>query len=776
MANSSRQPPAISILLQSEGTSAQLGFDEYSLREELERAEYRRKLVEELHRKGAGEKMEFPVLMKMLGLDDKYDEYKSNTSSVFGQLAMDIPTVSSVVAAAGGRQERKAEFLEKHYIEGFKRILDMLSESPPHGLPQVHSSNLYMYTDCQSKPLDPTKLMPDLVFSPRPKFASDMYDVHIILEGKQAMSRASAYNNHLGQLADYALELKRLQPMRKFVPILFLFGGQLDLVTFVHDRYYWTEIGTILYVQESDRKMYHRMVCEALRDLWFILTLPVHEFGHFADSLVMPKYAQLDVAARPALLVPIRARGGYSFEVHRRIDRKVHITGRRTYLFHVSYEGNDAIFKMTWLPKNRLPEGAVYRVLEDGSVPNTPTVYASGVLVDDFCGYRLEYLVVEHCGKPIVDFLQATRSDWASEANVADTVTMCVQSVTQTLVAAFRSNVLHRDISAGNITVKGGRVYVIDWGCAKLTEKPSDEQAADMLSRWGFDSSNVVQKESEKDSFTGTPLYMSIQMLFSVRRRGIVNDIESLFYVIMDSLSERARGKDSEGALGFVFHSERNLAMVRIGILGDDQRYLENFGVKSIGSAALRDIVDSMRKFLFFEGESYIGGRLQGIYDRKMDVGVAKRFMNLETLSLLDAFQQTTYSSSSTSIEAAALKPRTMVTRSQRSPPAWRLPASVVAASFEGDFEQVNLSDSSGKSANPSRKRRKSPLASGGDNNNNDRPAAGLAANPPKLVARIAGKLSRVTSSGRAGASNPSAASGSMGKKNTKKPKGKKLR
>ncbi|KAJ2484890.1 hypothetical protein IWW37_006083, partial [Coemansia sp. RSA 2050] len=750
-------------------------FDEYSLREELERIEYRRKLVEELHRKGAGEEMEFPTLMSILGLDDKYDEYKSNTNSVFDQLAKDIPTVSSVVAA-GGRQERRAEFLGKHYIEGLKRVLDMLSKSPPHGLPQAHSSNLYKYTDCQNEPLEPTKLMPGLVFSSRPKFASSMYKAHIILEGEQPMDRTSAYNNHLGQLADYALELKKLQPMRKFVPILFLFGGQLDLVTFVHGRYYRTEIGPILYVQGSDRKMYHGMVCEALRDLWFILTLPVHEFGHFVDSLVMPDYVQLDVAARPALLVPIRAKGRYNFEVHGRIDRKVHITGRRTYLFHVSYEGNDAIFKMTWLPKNRLPEGAVYRVLEDGSVPSTPTVYASGVLVDDFCGYRLEYLVMEHCGKPIVDYLQATRSDWASEANVADTVTMCVQSVAQTLVAAFRSNVLHRDISAGNITVKGGRVYVIDWGCAKLTEKPSDEQAADMLSRWGFDSSNVVQKESEKDSFTGTPLYMSIQMLFNVRRRGIVNDIESLFYVIMDSLSERARGKDSEGALGFVFHSEPSLAMLRIGILGDDQRYLENFGVKSIGSAALRDIVDSMRKFLFFEGETYIGGRLQGIYDRKMDLGVAKRFMNLETLSLLDAFQQTTYSSSSTSIEAAAPKPRTMVTRSQRSPPAWRLPASVATASFEGDFEQVNLSDSSGKSANPSRKRRKSPLASGGDNNNNDRPAAGLAANPPKLVARIAGKLSRVTSSGRAGASNPSAASGSMGKENTKKSKGKKLR
>ncbi|KAJ2411840.1 hypothetical protein GGI10_004042, partial [Coemansia sp. RSA 2530] len=132
-----------------------------------------------------------------------------------------------------------------------------------------------------------------------------------------------------------------------------------------------------------------------------------------------------------------------------------------------------------------------------------------------------------------------------------------------------------------------------------------------MLLRWGFGSSNVVNKESEKYPFTGTPLFMSIQTLFNVSQRVLINDIESLFFVVLDSLSKRARGKDSESALGFVLHSERVLAMMHIGILSDDQRYLENFGIKPIDSPVLRDIVESMRKFLFFEGETYIGGRLR---------------------------------------------------------------------------------------------------------------------------------------------------------------------
>ncbi|KAJ2030947.1 hypothetical protein IWW57_000940, partial [Coemansia sp. S610] len=135
--------------------------------------------------------------MDTLGLDDKYDEYKSSMSGVFDQFAVDMPLVSSIVAAEG-RQGRKTELLEKHYVEGFKRVLDLLSRSPPPGLPQAYSESLYQYMDCQNKYLEPTKLKPDLAFCPRPQIASYMRDPHILLEAKQSMPRTAAYDRHLG--------------------------------------------------------------------------------------------------------------------------------------------------------------------------------------------------------------------------------------------------------------------------------------------------------------------------------------------------------------------------------------------------------------------------------------------------------------------------------------------------------------------------------------------------------------------------------------------------
>ncbi|KAJ2046671.1 hypothetical protein H4S04_004903, partial [Coemansia sp. S16] len=97
--------------------------------------------------------------------------------------------------------------------------------------------------------------------------------------------------------------------------------------------------------------------------------------------------------------------------------------------------------------------------------------------------HRLEYLVVEYCGESIVDHIQSMRKNGALASNVAKKVKTCTRSVMQMLVAALHSNVLHRDVSPGNITTDGACVFVIDWGCAKLTALLSASQAADMTWR-----------------------------------------------------------------------------------------------------------------------------------------------------------------------------------------------------------------------------------------------------------------------------------------------------
>ncbi|KAJ2909473.1 hypothetical protein GGI21_001849 [Coemansia aciculifera] len=429
--------------------------------------------------------------------------------------------------------------------------------------------------------------------------------------------------------------------MRKFVPILFLYGCQLDLVVFTHDGYNRTDIGCILCKDENERLANADEVCSSLRKLCFLLTRPIEDFGFLCSHIGTFTHALLDPTSQPASFVPMNRSIGSTMQVIKQIERKVHITGRCTYLFSVRHGANDAILKLSWIRTNRLPEGAVYAVLCDGGVPNIPEIFESGILVDDFCGFRLEYLVMESCGASIVDYIQDMLRSSHAQYDVASKVKCHVATVTQTLTAALRTKILHRDISAGNITVKNGRAYVIDWGCAKFMAPPSDVMAEEIRERWGFDSAGVVHTEGAKDPFTGTSKYMSIQVLLKVPRRCIFNDIESLLYVILDALSDRPRDDRADSPPGFVLLSELSLAIMRIGILLDEDHYLADFGVSAGKESVPKDMLSAMYAFLFTKDGQYIGKHLRGNYSRQIDEDLAKRFMDANTLeSLLEAYKE----------------------------------------------------------------------------------------------------------------------------------------
>ncbi|KAJ2817040.1 hypothetical protein GGI24_005536 [Coemansia furcata] len=118
-----------------------------------------------------------------------------------------------------------------------------------------------------------------------------------------------------------------------------------------------------------------------------------------------------------------------------------------------------------------------------------------------------------------------------------------VKNVKQTLVEACHVSVLHRDISTGNVTIKDGRTYVIDWDYAKplcppneplemVTYKCLNENdifQEDITRRWGLDWDKVTLTETAKDPFTSTSMYMSVRVLLKVKRHGIFNYIESPF-------------------------------------------------------------------------------------------------------------------------------------------------------------------------------------------------------------------------------------------------------
>ncbi|KAJ2739790.1 hypothetical protein GGI20_006054, partial [Coemansia sp. BCRC 34301] len=126
-----------------------------------------------------------------------------------------------------------------------------------------------------------------------------------------------------------------------------------------------------------------------------------------------------------------------------------------------------AILKLAWKQTNRLPEGVVYEVLatKDGDgnslVSGIPEIYLSGTIAIGVDGYRLEFLLMEDCGEPIVSYFgKLCQSNLLSDV-FSQAVIACVQGVTQTLAEARYVSV-HRDISTGNIAIKDRRTYVIN--------------------------------------------------------------------------------------------------------------------------------------------------------------------------------------------------------------------------------------------------------------------------------------------------------------------------
>ncbi|KAJ1771404.1 hypothetical protein IW138_003623 [Coemansia sp. RSA 986] len=296
-----------------------------------------------------------------------------------------------------------------------------------------------------------------------------------------------------------------------------------------------------------------------------------------------------------------------------------------------------AIIKLTWTPIGRLTEGAVYEILTKANVPNTPKVLDSGILKKDVFGYRFEYIIMEDCGDTIMNFGQA-RYENGQASKASGLVSKHIAQVSSCLIHAQAAGVFHRDISSGNIAISSqGNASVIDWGYAKVV-KPDNagvmkrNEAA--LRKWHLDPELIIQMEANYDMLTGTPQYISIQMLVSDKERGLIHDLESLFYVILHVLSNRTE----EEPRGFKCFDSHDFAWARVGYLSERGHFYDSFGVEIGGvNKALRRVLDAMYCFLFTKDGRYIGGKLlyKKNFRRELCREYAKRFVDQVALQLM---------------------------------------------------------------------------------------------------------------------------------------------
>ncbi|KAJ2740637.1 hypothetical protein GGI20_005703 [Coemansia sp. BCRC 34301] len=256
---------------------------------------------------------------------------------------------------------------------------------------------------------------------------------------------------------------------------------------------------------------------------------------------------------KPDILITSTERDGATFQdVFLFVKAKKPVGGTNAYLDKIGQLADYALAlrecqpTRTFIPTptNRLPEGTVYEALVKGGVSSMPQIFASGILIRDLFGYRLEFLVMEHCSTLMVEYIQSKLGGYTRSPQVTAEATLYVEQVMQTLTEALGIGVLHRDTSAGNIAIKGGKAYAIDWGYSKFLRQSGDDEFAEAVAtRWDFDWVKVLKTENTKDPFTGTPLYMSFRLLLGAKKRSIYDDFESLLYVMLDAFSNRPRAK-----------------------------------------------------------------------------------------------------------------------------------------------------------------------------------------------------------------------------------------
>ncbi|KAJ2692965.1 hypothetical protein GGH99_001402 [Coemansia sp. RSA 1285] len=96
-----------------------------------------------------------------------------------------------------------------------------------------------------------------------------------------------------------------------------------------------------------------------------------------------------------------------------------------------------AVLKLSWTPVKRLPEGAVYEVLHRSGISGIPEVYDTELIREDFYGYRLEYIILEHCGDSIEAYIRDSRNRRDTESEIHINVEQFINQVTSCIVDFF---------------------------------------------------------------------------------------------------------------------------------------------------------------------------------------------------------------------------------------------------------------------------------------------------------------------------------------------------
>ncbi|KAJ2783693.1 hypothetical protein GGI15_002487 [Coemansia interrupta] len=362
--------------------------------------------------------------------------------------------------------------------------------------------------------------------------------IHVIVEAKVKEYANGPSGEALGQIADYARLVWQHQPTRMFVPVLFLHNVYADLVLFARYGYRYARLGHYISKAEENDDHATMRVLDTIRRLWFFFIQPPERFGHIVDVSREVKYLRFEGNTRSTIILRDTTVSDNTIEIGERIETKVAVHRRTAFLLKVKYRGHAAVLKLAWTPVERQPEGALYDVLKRQRIDCVPEVYRSGIVIPDFLGYRLEFILMEDCGESLYTKFQSDGPIEAKEKSLFTHAENVVRKVCVCLLQAAQVGVVHRDISAGNITLRDGKVFLIDWGFGKVIPAKLNGQIKQQVNAaWGIDLDQITENEDARDGVTGTVLFMGIRLLMNLKKRSIFDDLESVLYAVLAMIS-----------------------------------------------------------------------------------------------------------------------------------------------------------------------------------------------------------------------------------------------
>ncbi|KAJ1677355.1 hypothetical protein EV182_006348, partial [Spiromyces aspiralis] len=191
------------------------------------------------------------------------------------------------------------------------------------------------------------------------------------------------------------------------------------------------------------------------------------------------------------------------------------VGGRKSWLYSGRLGSREVFVKVEVQDESRQSEIDIMQKLLDDNVPHTARML-HGFRLDSHNGFRTEAMILEHHGQPLCKFFSYL--DSRRRLN-QDTVSAVVRQIITALFGAYRARILHRDVSIGNIVarLRGCEVEatLIDWGYARLES-----------------ASHHPNSNPNNDATVGTMAFRSLRVVNGCLGRTIIDDIESVFYVV----------------------------------------------------------------------------------------------------------------------------------------------------------------------------------------------------------------------------------------------------